>query len=157
MTFPKQLHAIYCDDVRQEVGGKLSFMGVYRHMLIVPSFPVTLSKLNVVFNIATPVECSLSGGRCVVLKNGTTLAKLELPESLIPSEHVFSGDDYEPEENVQPQERIASLQLIVGVHGFQLDGPCLLQTRVYLPDNVEIKGQALKILASEKMSSTERH
>ncbi len=38
---------IFCDDIRQEVGGKASLMGVYRGILFVHSaFPVTMPKFG---------------------------------------------------------------------------------------------------------------
>ena len=42
------LSTIYCDDIRQEVGGKLSLMGVYNNVMYVQQFPVTLPKFWVV-------------------------------------------------------------------------------------------------------------
>ncbi|MHB8285467.1 MAG: hypothetical protein ACYDD1_12415 [Caulobacteraceae bacterium] len=36
---------IFCDDIRYEVGGKKSFMGIYNGAMIVESFPVLLPKL----------------------------------------------------------------------------------------------------------------
>jgi hypothetical protein len=43
--------SIFCDDIRQEVGGKLSFMGVYYGAMYVPQFPIQLPKfcVNVTF------------------------------------------------------------------------------------------------------------
>src|SRR4030095_11746465 len=39
-------HTIFCDDIRQEVGGKFSYIGVYSgQMIIHGTCPVTLPKL----------------------------------------------------------------------------------------------------------------
>jgi hypothetical protein len=40
-------YTLFCDDVRLEVGNKLSLMGVF-HQLVVQHFPVTLMKFAVV-------------------------------------------------------------------------------------------------------------
>ncbi|HZI18051.1 MAG TPA: hypothetical protein VEY09_05590 [Pyrinomonadaceae bacterium] len=40
-------YTIFCDDVRLEVGNKLSLMGVF-HQIVVQHFPVTLMKFAVV-------------------------------------------------------------------------------------------------------------
>lgn len=37
-------YTIFCDDVREEVNNKFTYVGVYAESLIVPSLPVTLSK-----------------------------------------------------------------------------------------------------------------
>lgn len=44
---PKFEYFIVCDDIRQELGNKLSFMGVYGDEIFVPSFPFTFSQLSV--------------------------------------------------------------------------------------------------------------
>ena len=41
------VYTIFCDDVRLEVGNKLSLMGVF-HQIVVQQFPVTLLKFAVV-------------------------------------------------------------------------------------------------------------
>jgi hypothetical protein len=41
------VYSIFCDDVRLEVGNKLSLMGVF-HQIVVQQFPVTLLKFAVV-------------------------------------------------------------------------------------------------------------
>lgn len=45
------MHTLFCEDVRHEVGGKKSYIGVYDDILTVPSFPALVSKLNVVLFI----------------------------------------------------------------------------------------------------------
>ena len=43
----KLLYTLFCDDVRLEVGNKLSFMGVFQHILV-QQLPVSVLKLAVV-------------------------------------------------------------------------------------------------------------
>ncbi len=49
-------HAIYCDDVRQEAGGKQSFIGVYRGQLQLRPIPTVLPRLCVVVDVVTPMS-----------------------------------------------------------------------------------------------------
>jgi hypothetical protein len=42
---PRHIEVIYCDDIRQEVGNKLSYMGVYSGELNIQTAPVVLPKL----------------------------------------------------------------------------------------------------------------
>jgi hypothetical protein len=49
---PRHVEVIYCDDIRQEVGNKFSFMGIYTTELTVPS-PVVLPKLCIAVKVAT--------------------------------------------------------------------------------------------------------
>jgi hypothetical protein len=46
------LHAIFCDDVRQEVSGKMLYVGVYGSELYAPSFPLVMPKLAVLAHFA---------------------------------------------------------------------------------------------------------
>ena len=50
------VHAIFCDDIRQEVGNKVSLMGCYQGELFVPFVPLTLAKVCVHVTIFTTVE-----------------------------------------------------------------------------------------------------
>jgi hypothetical protein len=44
---PVHVYTLFCDDVRLEVGNKLSLMGVF-HQIVVHQFPVTVFKFAVV-------------------------------------------------------------------------------------------------------------
>ena len=51
-----QLQVLYCDDIREEIGNKLSLMGVYANDLIAPQFPATMSKLCVAVRLTIPIK-----------------------------------------------------------------------------------------------------
>ncbi|RAX37412.1 DUF6941 family protein [Rhizobium tropici] len=46
-------YCIFCDDIRTEVGEKLSFIGVYSGVLMLPEFPISLAKFCVHVNLVT--------------------------------------------------------------------------------------------------------
>ncbi|WP_118182103.1 DUF6941 family protein [Paraburkholderia phosphatilytica] len=46
-------HTLFCDDIRMEVGGKSSLMGLYHGELLVPQNPTVLPKLCVVVTVVT--------------------------------------------------------------------------------------------------------
>lgn len=48
MKIAKKINTILCDDVRQEVGGKMSLMGIYSKDIIVNKVPATLPFINLV-------------------------------------------------------------------------------------------------------------
>lgn len=48
------MHALLCDDVRREEGGKLSIMGIYNRDLLLLAFPATLPKLCLVMSVFLP-------------------------------------------------------------------------------------------------------
>lgn len=42
---PKLNYLILCDDIRQEVGNKVTLVGIYGNQIYVPKFPFTFPKL----------------------------------------------------------------------------------------------------------------
>lgn len=56
----RHLEVIYCDDIREEVGNKFSYIGVYGAELKVTGAPHTLSKLCVAVRLVTTAEDPVS-------------------------------------------------------------------------------------------------
>lgn len=50
------VHAVFCDDIRREVGNKMSLMGCYQSDLIVQSLPMVLPKLCVFVTVSSPLS-----------------------------------------------------------------------------------------------------
>lgn len=79
-TSDRILTAIYCDDIRHEVGNKMSFMGCYQSELFVPAAPIGLSKLCVYLTVLTPKSRPFKSLTLrVVLDDQLELARLEIP------------------------------------------------------------------------------
>ncbi len=55
------LHATFCDDVRQEVTGKMLYVGVYNGELIAAAYPILLPKPAVVAHYGYPFEDQAPG------------------------------------------------------------------------------------------------
>lgn len=53
---PRHLEVIYCDDIRQEIGNKLSYMGVYSGELNIPTAPLVLPKLCIVIRAVSEIQ-----------------------------------------------------------------------------------------------------
>ena len=51
MKRAKNISVLICDDVREEAGGKRSFMGIYGDNIVVQEMPKLLPQLHVVFLI----------------------------------------------------------------------------------------------------------
>lgn len=75
------LTAIFCDDIRPELGNKLSFMGCYQSELVVQMTPVALPKLCVFASILTPKERPFKSLVLrVVQDDNVELARIDIPE-----------------------------------------------------------------------------
>lgn len=73
------VHAIFCDDIRQEMGNKVSFMGCYQGELFVPFVPLLLPKLCVQVTISTTVEQPIKSLTVRLDQGENQLAVIEVP------------------------------------------------------------------------------
>lgn len=74
------LTAIFCDDIRHEMGNKLSFMGSYQRDLYVATAPVALPKLCVFASATTPQKKPFKALTLrIVQDDDIELARLEIP------------------------------------------------------------------------------
>ena len=67
----------FCDDIRLEVGHKLSFIGCYNDEMIVQSFPATLPKLAVQAKALTPLRCPFKRLTFKLNLQSNTVAQLD--------------------------------------------------------------------------------
>lgn len=77
------VHAIFCDDIRQEVGNKVSFMGCYQGELFVPFVPLMLPKLCVQVTVSTPIGRPLKSLKVRLDQGANQLALIEVPNDNI--------------------------------------------------------------------------
>ena len=79
-TTDRILTAIFCDDIRHELGNKMSFMGCYQGELFVPVVPIVLAKLCIFATALTPAARPFKSLTFRVLTDdGSELARLDIP------------------------------------------------------------------------------
>lgn len=135
------LSTIYCDDVRQEVGGKLSLIGVYNGVMYVQQFPVTLPKLWVVATFVASKDEPPKSLKFRVFKNNEPLADLDAtPEHL---QQLANA-----REPVVPlpdgSRRVISTQTQICITPLLLDAPCILRVAA-ITENGETRGLGLQV------------
>jgi hypothetical protein len=138
------LSTTYCDDVRQEVGGKLSLIGVYNGVMYVPQFPVTLPKLWIVATFVASKDEPPKSLKFRVFKNNEPLADLDAtPEHLQQLAHA-------PEPAVPLPEgsrSVISTQTQVCFTPLLIDAPCMLRVAA-ITENGETRGLSLQVQRS---------
>lgn len=73
--------AIFCDDIRHEVGNKFSYMGCYQSEIIVQMVPVVLPKLCIFASVSTPKERPFKSLILrVVQDDDVEFARVEIPQ-----------------------------------------------------------------------------
>lgn len=133
----RTLHSIWCDDIRQEAGNKLSYVGCYSGQMFVPAMPVTLPKLCVAMQAITLAANPFKLIKFRLLKNDDVLAEADVDASEWPAPQMprlqSPGDDL----------KIMAQQMFQ-IFPFQLTEPCVLRARA-ITEEGEIKGGSLVI------------
>lgn len=83
MSAGRYLFVQFCDDIRQEVGNKLSLIGCYGSELLVEKLPAILPKLCVQAHLSTPLDQPFERATLRAYINGDILAELEFPVAAV--------------------------------------------------------------------------
>lgn len=131
---PRHVEVTYCDDIREEIGNKVSYMGIYSGELFVPSTPIVLPKLCIAVKVVTEMSDPFKGLEVRVLK-GEDEAEL-LSTGQIPG----------PTDTSQFKEgsTLMVAQMAFMLAPFEIDGETILRVRVNT-EREELKGMALAI------------
>lgn len=71
-------HTIWCDDIRQEVGNKPSFMGVFTGGVLLPSLPAVLPRLGVQTWVVSPIDLPIQLLELQIVRDdGVVLAEIK--------------------------------------------------------------------------------
>lgn len=73
------VHVVFCDDIRHEVGNKVSFMGCYQREMLVPVTPLILARLCIFVTVSTPVERPFKSLALHVHQGTNEVAVIEMP------------------------------------------------------------------------------
>ena len=138
----RHIQTIFCDDIRNEMGGKLSYIGVYSGRLIVSKFPVTLPKLCLALNIVTPASQPFRSLSLSILKNEEMMAQPILDESQLAEafEVVVTANV-----DVASPLSVLMAKFLFVFSPFILEGPCLLRVRAET-ESEELQGISLHIV-----------
>lgn len=131
---------VFCDDIRHEIGGKFSYIGIYSGQMFVPFFPITLPKLCLAMRVITSVDAPFRKLTMRILKDDAMLAEAPLDEAQLANAVEAVADVPEDER----RERVVVLQSMFIFSPFQLDGPCTLKVRIET-ESGELRGLGLSI------------
>jgi hypothetical protein len=130
------LHATFCDDVRQEVTGKMLYVGVYSCELITSAYPVLLPKLAVIAHYAYPFEDQPGAGAVTAQSISLMLDDEELLE--LPR---FDAPATSP--TVDEGSRGRLMTFMMNMAPFQLSRPGRLRVKIKCVDGSELLSNAL--------------
>ncbi|MHB8409003.1 MAG: DUF6941 family protein [Acidiferrobacterales bacterium] len=137
---PRHVESLFCDDIRHEVGGKLSYIGVYSGVLLVPAFPAMLPKLCLSVKIVTPADDPLRSLTLRVLKDDAVLHQIVVSDQQLAA----ASSSIEDLTEEQRKERSAVTQLQLVFSPIQFEAPCVLKVRVQT-ESGELRGGGLRV------------
>jgi hypothetical protein len=125
-------YTIFCDDIRNEPGGKLSFVGCYNAVMFVPQrFPLSLPKFCVHFHVFSPATQPYRSviARCYVPGESEPITeeKIEVP-SLRDQENLLKGL---PKETLPPFIVVAASLIFAPL---EITQPGLIHVRALIND-----------------------
>jgi hypothetical protein len=82
--------ALFCDEVRSEMGGRRSFMGVFTGDLVVPFFPVAIDRMAVVVNLQSSLDVPMDPRAVVITLPAGEEIRIDVVIQPIPA-HVLEG------------------------------------------------------------------
>ncbi|HEY4369127.1 MAG TPA: hypothetical protein VGN07_17970 [Steroidobacteraceae bacterium] len=128
------VYTIFCDDLRQEVGNKVSYMGVYQGILYVEAFPVFLPKL-----------CAAVTLRVLMDRRPKRLLFRMLMEDTVIAERAFDTQLMAQDQTaVDTNHDAIYATALFQFTPFAAEAPARLKSRVYFDDQ-ELKAGALNI------------
>lgn len=133
----RYLHSIYCDDIRHEINGKISYVGVYHGKLLVPSVPVVVPKLCVAIFAVTSANEPFKKFSLKILKNDEKLVEQE-----ISSEQLNQASDVSGSTTNDKQDKIQVLNFLFQFSPFPIESNMRLRVRADT-DKGELKAPGL--------------
>ena len=120
------LHALYCDDLREEVGNKVSLIGVYGTELLLAKLPAVVPKFAILVTAGAPATNPFRQFECrVSLDENILVQTKQAPSDL---EALTIGWDGQPEdESPSGSGRVQLLRFVFMISPFSLPNPGILR------------------------------
>lgn len=141
----RSLHTQFCDDIRQEVGNKLSLMGVYNGALVVPSFPFDLPRLFVSMRATASNDEPFKSLSFVVMIDDEVIAELAIPEVDL-NAPIGNLPEFLSASDLQRQQ---SFQTFFALPPLRFDKESVIRSRI-VTEAGEIRGDSLMIVAQQQ-------
>ncbi|MFD3301947.1 DUF6941 family protein [Aquipseudomonas alcaligenes] len=127
---------IYCDDIRYEIGGKVTYVGTYGDAMFLKEFPATIPKLWISIRVVTPSQEPFKEIRVAVFQDDCLIA-----------ETTASPDPTQPLPTPTSEEVIHAQTgtFVYCISPLVLEHECIIRVRVFEDDTEVIRGNALHI------------
>ena len=147
--------AVFCDDIRQEINGKLTLVGCYGPELrILGTYPTVLPILAAQVNIRVPGMSKIESLRIVVTKEDAD--GLEEILSMEPDTTDGLAASDEEKSLIESGEKIMSVSVGCKWSPIQFTSDSKIKVRAFINGGEEVKLGSLYISAIETTEASER-
>lgn len=144
MSDSPYLFCLYAEDVRQEITGQTSIIGVFQGGLRVNTVPAHLPKLAIVANLRMPSANAPTSVKLEVHRDGEILQTIEPPAEFLESVTKQKGAGFDDG---------YTMQFVVGFAGFPVPAAGQLEVRATV-DGTVLRGNALELTVGEAQPVT---
>lgn len=139
----RTLQTIWCDDIRMEVGNKMSLMGIYSAELLVPTFPFVLQKLCLSCKISADIKKPFKQLKIVVSKNDEVVAEIDMTESVL-QQSAESNHKSAESNHIKDNAKFIAVQSFFVLGQMTIDKPVTFRAKA-ISDTDVIKGHGLRV------------
>lgn len=133
-TVKPRFYTIFCDDVREEVRGKISLMGTYSGSIQFDRFPAEIRSLGLVFKLAYPLTERLEQVRFEVSNDADIDHSTEIPKEQL--EHMQSTAEHDD------RARVHLISAILMLSNLTFTSESVIRTRCVV-NGEELDGDGL--------------
>lgn len=137
----RHVEVIYCDDIRQEIGQKHSYMGVYSGDMVIPNFPAVLPKLCIAVTVVTPIDDPIETLQINIFQDG-------IDEPIISTEKITAP----PPSLEKDDSTLLMAHFMFALSPFQIEKESKLRV-VAETECGAIKGRGLRLIAASSSNA----
>ena len=141
---PRFLFTVVCDDVRQEVGHKISMMGVYENAIFLESFPAVVPRLCFVMKARSPANQPFERLKFLVRRDDEVILEAELAETALAALATAEGAPLDDGSPTDPADKAILVSAVMVVSPMVFERPCRLRIRA-ITEREELHGGTLLV------------
>jgi hypothetical protein len=147
LPVPRHLYTLFADDLRQEVSGKTTMVGIYQAQMLVSQLPITIPKLAVLMMAITPIEKPFQKLTFVLLKDNELFQSYDIsPDVLVPPKNLSQEDANE--------SHVIEIQMGAIISPLVLEEECILRSQIITEEGI-MAGRSLRVSRNPVSSAIE--
>ena len=143
----RTVNTIYCDDIRREVGNKMSYMGVYTSKLLVPEFPAILPKLSIIIEVRTSMSEPFEELELRILQGENIVGQVDFDSDTLSTQSSLT-EDSDADNETDIDNRMVVVRAVVTISPLVVSETQTIRVRANT-ESGELKGPGLRLERTE--------